>query len=103
MAKKGSFRWVHRLITGCKNNTENWATEGREPQLHNAKLVQRRLCTVSLTFNAGSPFGTCVQTQRAFTAVVLKRKLSFLSDSGSQIAQKSTVLGQIRGYQSSTH
>ena len=74
MAKKGSFRWVYRLITGYKNNTENWATEGREPQLHNAKLDQRRWTTVSLTFSAGSPFGTCVEMQTAFTVPALKRE-----------------------------
>ena len=102
-AKKGSFSWVYRLTTGCKNNTEKWATDSGESQLHKAKLDQRRCCTVNLTCSVGSPFGTCVAAQVAFAAAALKRQLSSLSDSGSQFAQKSMVFGQIRGYQSSIH
>jgi len=57
-----------------QNNTENWATGSRGPQLHKAKLVQRNSNTVSLTFSAGSLHGTCVAEQAAFTVVALKRK-----------------------------
>ena len=102
-AKKGSFSWVYRLTTSCKNNIENWATDSREPQLHKAKLDQRRYYIVNLTCSTGSPFGTCVSAQLAFVAAALKRQLSSLSDFGSQFAQKSMVFGQIRSYQSSIH
>ena len=102
-AKRSGFSWVYRLTTGCKNNTENWATDSGESQLHKAKMDQRRCCTVNLRCSAGSPFGTCVAVQVAFAAAALMRQLSSLSDSGSQFAQKSMVFGQIRGYQSSIH
>ena len=102
-AKIGSFSRVYSLITGCKNNIENWATDSRESQLHKAKLDQRRCCTVNLRCSVGSPFGTYVAAQVAFAAAALKRQLSSLSDFGSQFAQKSMVFGQIRGCQSSIH
>ena len=84
------------LVKGCKNIDQNRATKDKEPQLHKAKLVQHKSNTVSLTFSAGNPFGTCVEMQTAFTVPALKEKLSFPLVSGSQNAQKSTVSGQIR-------
>ena len=60
------------LVKGCKNRHQNRETEDREPQLHKAKLVQRKSNTVSLTFSAGSLHGTCVEMQTAFTVSALK-------------------------------
>ena len=75
---------IGRLIgKRLQNNSENWATGRRGPQLHKAKLVQRKSNTVCLTFSAGGLHGTCVAKQAAFTAVALKRKISFLTVSGS--------------------
>ena len=60
------------LVKGNKNRDQNRAKDSKEPQLHKATLVQRRYNTVSLTFSAGSPFGTCVEMQTAFTVPALK-------------------------------
>ena len=73
-AKKSLIRLAPMLVKGCKNRDQNRATEDKEPQLHKATLVQRRSNTVSLTFSAGSPFGTCVEMQTAFTVPAMKRE-----------------------------
>ena len=70
-AKKSGLSWVYRLTAGCKNNSENWATDSGEPQLHKEKLDHRRYCTVKQGCSAGSPFGTCVAVQVAFVAAAL--------------------------------
>ena len=62
------------LVKGCKNRDQNRAIKDKEPQLHKATLVQCRYNTVSLTFSAGSPFGTCVEMQTAFTMLAMKRE-----------------------------
>ena len=73
-AKKRFIRLVAMLVKGCKNRDQNRKKEDKEPQLHKATLVQRRSNTVSLAFSAGSPSGTCVEMQTAFTVPALKRE-----------------------------
>ena len=62
MATKVGFRTGTRLVTGCKIYSENKQEKGRKPQMHKAKLGQRRCCTSSRALSAGGPFGTCVAT-----------------------------------------
>ena len=86
-AKVSGFSWVYRLTTGCKNNTENWATDSGESQLHKEKLDQRRCCTVNLRCSAGSPFGTyivsagslCCSCTNETTLVSLRFRLTVCS------------------------
>ena len=103
MASKVGFRTGTRLVTGCKNYSENRQEKGRKPQMHKAKLGQRRCCTASLALSAGSPFGTCVAKQVACVLPALENESCVFSVSGSQFSQKFTVFAQIRSYQSSTH
>ena len=103
MASKVGFRTGTRLVTGCKIYSENRQEKGRKPQLHKAKLGQRRCCTANLALSAGSPFGTCVAKQVACVLPALENESFVFTVSGSQFSQKFTVFAQIRSYQSSTH
>ena len=103
MASKVGFRIGTRKTTCCKNYSENMQEKGRKPQLHKAKLGQRRCCTASLALSAGSPFGACIAKQVACVLPTLENESCVFSVSGSQFSQKFTVFAQIRSYQSSTH
>ena len=54
MASKVGFKIGTRKTTCCKNYSENRQEKGRKPQLHKAKLGQRRCCSASLALSAGS-------------------------------------------------
>ena len=83
MASKVGFRIGTRLVTGCKTYSENRREKGRKPQLHKAKLGQRRCCTASLALSAGSPFRTCVAKQVACVLPALENENCVFTVSGS--------------------
>ena len=83
MASKVGFRTGTRLVTGCKIYSENKQEKGRKPQLHKAKLGQRRCCTANLALNAGSPFGTWVAKQVACVLPALENESCVFTVSGS--------------------
>ena len=74
MASNVGFRTGARLVCGSQIYSENRQEKGRKPQMHKAKLGQRRCCTASLALSAGSPFGTCDEMQTAFTVPAMKRE-----------------------------
>ena len=83
MESKVGFRTGTRLVTGCKTYSENRQEKGRKPQLHKAKLGQRRCCSASLALSAGSPFGTCIAKQVACVLPALENEICVFTFSGS--------------------